>query len=483
MRIMSAKDAGESQNVPGMNEKIGRKALLKGMPCRPAGPEPAGSAPGDETVLSDLESVLDRGIRGEFPGTIDESAIGEKWKPLVHKVNDLTRKLEEENNEILRLRNVEDMAKQRGSAAANHESQLSDLTLIRESIIRKNPLPLILLDSSGTITDANEAFSRMSGLSPEALKSMHYKDFTVLSAQGGGVEDVLKFKRHSVSEVSIDFPSGTHVFEQYSIPMTGKDGAVQGLLVIFHDKTQVRCEEEQLKNKISELEVRLVEEEKKAARSVSTDTPAAAVSSPVLSPDSVTEVPKTGKDTSDAGIPETKPDQEVSESEKELQKSRLIDVVEFELCGQRYALDINVAREIVEMMPITPIPSSPRYLRGIMNLRGEITNIIDINTLLGLTTETGKSGNKIIVLSSDATGGENIGIIVDDVQSVMQVQESDIEQLGEGLSTESASYIKGIIKIGGKGGDKKGKGSKERDLILWIDVLRVIEALSAQKGK
>jgi purine-binding chemotaxis protein CheW len=154
--------------------------------------------------------------------------------------------------------------------------------------------------------------------------------------------------------------------------------------------------------------------------------------------------------------------------------------VEFELCGEKYALDINLAREIVEMMPITPIPCSPDYLRGIMNLRGEITNIINITTILGLPAQEEDSGNKIIVLSAEATGGENIGVIVDDVQSVIQINERDVEHLGDGLSSQSSMHIKGIIKIGSRGLDKKSEGD-EKDLVIWLDMLKVIEDLSHQK--
>ena len=141
--------------------------------------------------------------------------------------------------------------------------------------------------------------------------------------------------------------------------------------------------------------------------------------------------------------------------------------MEFDLCGEKYALDINLAREIVEMMPITPIPCSPDYLRGIMNLRGEITNIINITTILGLPARDENSGNKIIVLSAEATGGENIGVIVDDVQSVIQINERDVEHLGEGLSSQSSMHIKGIIKIGSRGLTKNQKPMKK----TWLSGL------------
>jgi purine-binding chemotaxis protein CheW len=165
----------------------------------------------------------------------------------------------------------------------------------------------------------------------------------------------------------------------------------------------------------------------------------------------------------------------------DVEKSLTFDVVEFDLCGEKYALDIHLAREIVEMMPITPIPCSPDYLRGIMNLRGEITNIINITTILGLPPLDENSGNKIIVLSAEATGGENIGVIVDDVQSVIQINERDVEHLGEGLSSQSSMHIKGIIKIGSRGVDKKSD-TDEKDLVIWLDMLKVIEDLTYQKA-
>ena len=111
-----------------------------------------------------------------------------------------------------------------------------------------------------------------------------------------------------------------------------------------------------------------------------------------------------------------------------------VDIVEFELSGERYALDIQLAREIVEMIPITPIPRSPAYISGVINLRGEITNIMNLNTLLGLPSQEIRDNQKIIVLVPDAAGGNNVGIIVDDVSSVLQISESDVDHMGEGFS-------------------------------------------------
>nr|WP_319375467.1 chemotaxis protein CheW [uncultured Methanoregula sp.] len=149
-----------------------------------------------------------------------------------------------------------------------------------------------------------------------------------------------------------------------------------------------------------------------------------------------------------------------------------IDVVEFELGGERYALDIQLVREIVEMMQITPIPRAPPFISGVINLRGEITNIMNLNTLLGLANQQIRDNQKIIVLVPEAAGGSNVGIIVDDVSSVLQVQEEDIDHIGEGFASEFSSFVKGIIKI--KTDESQNKGTKEKNLIIWIDMQKVL---------
>ncbi|WOF16620.1 purine-binding chemotaxis protein CheW [Methanoplanus sp. FWC-SCC4] len=145
--------------------------------------------------------------------------------------------------------------------------------------------------------------------------------------------------------------------------------------------------------------------------------------------------------------------------------SKVTDVVQFEISGTHYALDIHIAREIVEMIPITPVPKAPPHIAGIINLRGEITNILNLNYLMGLPAKENVSGQKIIVLVPDAAAGSNVGLIVDDVKSVLQVSEEDVDQMDETMSKEA--YVKGIIKLG------KEK-DEEKELVIWIDIGKII---------
>jgi len=151
--------------------------------------------------------------------------------------------------------------------------------------------------------------------------------------------------------------------------------------------------------------------------------------------------------------------------------STSVDVVDFEIGGTRYALDIVMAREIVEMVPLTPVPRAPGFIAGIINLRGEITNIINLNSLLQIPDQKEMAEKKIIVLVPEVAGGSNLGIIVDDVRSVLQVAEEDVEGMDESFCQEA--YIKGIIR------ERAGEtgGGSSTGLIIWIDMAKVLQNL------
>ncbi|KUK71035.1 MAG: Chemotaxis signal transduction protein [Methanomicrobiales archaeon 53_19] len=155
-----------------------------------------------------------------------------------------------------------------------------------------------------------------------------------------------------------------------------------------------------------------------------------------------------------------------------------IEIVEFELGGEHYALDIQLVREIVEMKPITEIPRTPPYIKGIMNLRGEITTILSLNHLLSIADQS-DGERKIIVLIPDAAQGSNVGMIVDDVHSVMHVPESDIDLSCEGYGERVADYLRGIIKI-----PKEGYEEETERLLLWLDMKRLLDSFfaDAQQG-
>jgi chemotaxis signal transduction protein len=123
----------------------------------------------------------------------------------------------------------------------------------------------------------------------------------------------------------------------------------------------------------------------------------------------------------------------------------------FRIAEELYAFDVAKAREIVDLMPITPVPNVPAWIRGIMNLRGAVLPVLDLRQKFGLgRTETTVDTCIIIVDISFADNTYTIGVLADAVRDVFAIESDTIEpppRLGDSISTD---FIEGI----GNHGDK-----------------------------
>lgn len=144
------------------------------------------------------------------------------------------------------------------------------------------------------------------------------------------------------------------------------------------------------------------------------------------------------------------------------------EVLEFTLGSEHYALDITPVREIVEMTPITVIPRAPGHITGVINLRGEIVNILNLNSFLKLPNQPITESQKIIVFMADAAKGNNVGVIVDNVSSVTEISTAQVDLMTEGIAGNESRYIKGIINTRTDDGEDTGKG-----LIIWLDIQKM----------
>lgn len=146
-----------------------------------------------------------------------------------------------------------------------------------------------------------------------------------------------------------------------------------------------------------------------------------------------------------------------------------IQVVEFHIGEDKFAVNLFDVREIVEASKITPLPHAPSHIRGIIDLRGEITTIIDLRQLLEITAvkDASTADLRFIVLD-DTVSLQKTGIVVDEVTSVLTVPVTDIDQAARG-GTEDGGHILGVIKkeVGERGESKK-------ELVIWIDVRKLI---------
>jgi purine-binding chemotaxis protein CheW len=122
----------------------------------------------------------------------------------------------------------------------------------------------------------------------------------------------------------------------------------------------------------------------------------------------------------------------------------------FSLCGEEYGIGILKIKEIIGMMRITPIPQTPAFVKGVINLRGKVIPVIDLRLRFGMGSIEYDDRTCIIVVEINTDSGKiHTGIVVDSVSEVLNIKSSDIEDtptFGTKLDTD---YILGMAKMGG----------------------------------
>jgi purine-binding chemotaxis protein CheW len=119
----------------------------------------------------------------------------------------------------------------------------------------------------------------------------------------------------------------------------------------------------------------------------------------------------------------------------------------FQLGDEVFALDVSRVREILEFTRITQVPKTPDYMKGVINLRGNVVPVVDMRLKLGLA-ETVKTVDTCIVVVEVLSEGENIvmGALVDSVQEVIEIEHDQIEpapKIGIQLNTD---FVAGMGK-------------------------------------
>lgn len=135
-------------------------------------------------------------------------------------------------------------------------------------------------------------------------------------------------------------------------------------------------------------------------------------------------------------------DEELSEFEEDTQKDKYLT---FLLDKEVYAIEIKFVTEIVGMQPITEIPELPPYVKGIINLRGEIITVIDIRLRFKKKPAEFNDRTCIIVVKVQDV---SIGLIVDHVAEVLDIADDYVASPSDMHYDQSNSYLKGIGKVG-----------------------------------
>lgn len=116
--------------------------------------------------------------------------------------------------------------------------------------------------------------------------------------------------------------------------------------------------------------------------------------------------------------------------------------VVFRLGEEHFAVETTKVQNIGDMMAVTKVPKAPSYIKGLINLRGSIKSLVDLNLILGI--QSGNEQKNILIIQLEE---EEIGISVDEVEEVIDIEEAEVQKY---TGNENKEYIKGIINTQNK---------------------------------
>ena len=114
---------------------------------------------------------------------------------------------------------------------------------------------------------------------------------------------------------------------------------------------------------------------------------------------------------------------------------------------EQYGIDIKYIENIVRMQHITRVPKVDTYLKGVINLRGEVIPVMSLRIKMGLAPDVETKSSRIIILKLGMNG--QIGVIVDEVKEVVALESDQIEKIAYDSKEERESFLYGVGKCAG----------------------------------
>ena len=124
-----------------------------------------------------------------------------------------------------------------------------------------------------------------------------------------------------------------------------------------------------------------------------------------------------------------------------------IQFIVIRLGDEQYGIDIRMIDNITKMQAITRIPKMPAYLKGVINMRGDVIPVISIRLKMGLPADEITKSTRIIVLKLEQEG--MVGLIVDEVKEVVTLFTNEIEKIAYNAKDEKANLINAVGKHNG----------------------------------
>ncbi|MGD0820742.1 MAG: chemotaxis protein CheW [Desulfomonilia bacterium] len=136
----------------------------------------------------------------------------------------------------------------------------------------------------------------------------------------------------------------------------------------------------------------------------------------------------------------------------------------FKLDEEEFALDISKVREVLDFTKITKVPQTPDFMKGVINLRGSVVPVVDLNRKFGIK-DTEKTVNTRIIIGEISIEGDEtvLGVLADSVHEVMDIEPENIEpapRIGTRLNTD---FIKGM-------------GRRDEEFVMILDIDKVFSS-------
>jgi purine-binding chemotaxis protein CheW len=120
------------------------------------------------------------------------------------------------------------------------------------------------------------------------------------------------------------------------------------------------------------------------------------------------------------------------------------ELIAFRVAAQEFCVDIMSVREIRGWTPVTPLPRSPSFVRGVVNLRGAVLPIVDLAARLGFAATEPTARHVIIVTK---IGHQVIGLLVDAVSDILTVTDDVLQPTPEVASEMAKAFVRGVLAV------------------------------------
>ncbi len=125
-------------------------------------------------------------------------------------------------------------------------------------------------------------------------------------------------------------------------------------------------------------------------------------------------------------------------------EEKLDQMISFAISDEDYGVDIQTVKEVIRKKEITRLPKAPAFVKGVINLRGDVIPIIDLRERFNMEQQEYTNMTRVIVVEVD---GRSIGMVVDSVSHVIRIGQGQIEPPPPCVGKVSGEYIRGVGKV------------------------------------